>query len=93
MSIHRKRFSTGTNELPYKVRCTESTVTLGETHAIEELTKAVQQLTQLVGTVRSLEQTVRQQRYAIENLQREISDLQTHALHGAFAKQVTESGY
>lgn len=35
--------------------------------------------------ITSLDQRIREQRYAIEGLQREVSDLQSHAIHGAFA--------
>jgi len=41
-------------------------------------------IARLEKTVTSLDQRMREQRYAIEGLQREISDLQSHAMHGAF---------
>jgi len=46
-------------------------------------------IAQLEQTIRSLDQRVREQRYAIEGLQKEISDLQAHAIHGAFALNVS----
>lgn len=42
-------------------------------------------ITALEKAITSLDQRIREQRYAIEGLQREVSDLQSHAIHGAFA--------
>lgn len=55
-------------------------------HSLEQVVKQQQQSMQSV--ISSLEQTVRRQGYVIENLKREISDLQHHALYGAFSQGV-----
>lgn len=52
----------------------------------EILESLMQRIAQMETTVsqqlNSLEETVRHQRYAIQSLERQVADLQTHAIHG-----------
>ena len=52
---------------------------------LDKLDLLLSEITKLSSKLSALEASVCQERYAIADLKKEISDLQTHAIHGAFS--------
>jgi hypothetical protein len=70
------------------MQCAMSSQQILQQQVLDKLGLLLDEITKLSHRIMELDTAMCQQRYVIADLKKEISDLQTHAIHGAFQAQV-----